>query len=67
MAAPLFSSIGLPFASDPHSYAGSSPVRAHHLALVLAVNFDTRTLAGEATWQLTNPDAAPTVVIGGPV
>ena len=62
MASPFFSPIGLPFASDPHSYAGISLVRAHHLALVLAVDFDTRTLTGQATWQLANPDTAPTVV-----
>ena len=40
---------------DPHSHAGRSPVRVHHLVLDLVVDFDQRTLAGTATWQLANP------------
>ena len=48
--------------TDPHSYAGTSPVRAHHLALDLTVDFASRTLAGSATWHLANADAAGEVV-----
>ena len=42
---------------DPHSYASRSPVRVRHLALQLTVDFEQRTLAGSATWQLANPEA----------
>ncbi len=48
--------------TDPHSHAGSSPVRVRHLVLDLLVDFDTRSLTGSATWHLANPDAAPEVV-----
>ncbi|GAB2722918.1 aminopeptidase [Hymenobacter frigidus] len=60
MAIPTSPPISLP--TDPHSYAGSSPVRAHHLALDLRVDFDSRTLAGSATWHLTPAEAATEVV-----
>ena len=43
-------SVSLP--ADPHSHAGSSPVRAHHLALDLVVDFASCTLTGSATWHL---------------
>jgi leukotriene-A4 hydrolase len=43
---------------DPHSYASRSPVRVRHLALQLTVDFEQQTLAGTATWQLANPEAA---------
>lgn len=49
--------------TDPHSFAGSSPARVRHLVLDLAVDFDRRTLAGSATWQLANPGAANEVVL----
>ena len=52
--------ISLP--TDPHSYAGSSPARGHHLVLDLTVDFDSRTLAGSATWHLTLAGAARQVV-----
>ena len=52
-----------PLPADPHSYAGSSPVRLRHLQLDLAVDFANRTLAGRATWQLANPGAATEVVL----
>ncbi|WP_310395735.1 M1 family metallopeptidase [Hymenobacter sp.] len=48
---------------DPHSHAGTSPVRVGHLALDLAVDFESRTLAGTATWQLANPEAGREVVL----
>ncbi|MBH8569587.1 M1 family metallopeptidase [Microvirga sp. STS02] len=48
---------------DPHSHAGNSPVRVRHLALALTVDFDQRTLAGTATWHLTNPGAAAELVL----
>ncbi|MFD2719990.1 M1 family metallopeptidase [Hymenobacter monticola] len=54
------SSIALP--TDPHSFASRSPVRAKHLALALAVDFDSHTLSGSATWQLAEPGAATEVV-----
>ena len=60
MAIPTSPPISLP--TDPHSYAGSSPVRTHHLALDLRVDFDSRTLAGSATWHLTPAEAATEVV-----
>ena len=47
---------------DPHSHAGAGPVRAHHLLLDLAVDFDQHRLSGTATWQLTNPDAGAEIV-----
>ncbi|MDB5267096.1 MAG: aminopeptidase, partial [Hymenobacter sp.] len=49
--------------TDPHSSAGSSPVRVRHLALALTVDFDQHTLAGTATWHLANPGAAPEFVL----
>lgn len=49
--------------ADPHSYANGSPVRVHHLALTLAVDFDQHTLAGTATWHLANPGAAAELVL----
>lgn len=48
---------------DPHSYASRSPVRVHHLALSLSVDFDQHTLAGTATWQLANPTAGTELVL----
>jgi aminopeptidase N len=54
---------GPPPILDPHSYAGASPVRVHHLALDLNVDFASRTLAGLATWQLANPGTADTLVL----
>ena len=60
MAIPTSPPISLP--TDPHSYAGSGPVRAHHLALDLRVDFDSRTLAGSATWHLIPAEAATEVV-----
>jgi leukotriene-A4 hydrolase len=48
--------------SDPHSYAGDSPVRVRHLDLELMVDFATRTLSGTATWQLANATKAAEVV-----
>ena len=50
-------------AADPHSYAGLSSARVTHLALDLAVDFEHKTLAGSATWQLSNPEAAREVVL----
>ena len=47
---------------DPHSHAGTSPVRVQHLVLDLAVDFTHRVLAGSATWQLANPGAASEAV-----
>ena len=60
MSTPASPPISLP--TDPHSYAGSSPVRAHHLALDLTVDFESCTLAGSATWHLARPVAATEVV-----
>ncbi len=60
MAPSVSAPVGLP--TDPHSYAGTGPVRVRHLALALTVDFDRRTLAGSATWYLANPDAAHEVV-----
>ncbi|WP_460619279.1 M1 family metallopeptidase [Hymenobacter ruber] len=49
--------------TDPHSHAGSSPVRVRHLALVLTVDFDQHILTGTATWDLANPRAATELVV----
>jgi aminopeptidase N len=54
------STIALP--TDPHSFASRSPARVQHLALDLAVDFETCTLSGSATWQLAEPGAATEVV-----
>lgn len=42
------------FTPDPHSYARPAEVRVQHLALTLQVDFEARTLAGHATWQIVN-------------
>jgi aminopeptidase N len=42
------------FIPDPHSYARPADVQVRHLALALQVDFASRTLQGQATWQLTN-------------
>jgi leukotriene-A4 hydrolase len=49
--------------TDPHSYAGASPLRVRHLALNLTVDFASRTLRGHATWQLANSGAAEVLVL----
>ncbi|GAB3222572.1 M1 family metallopeptidase [Hymenobacter seoulensis] len=48
---------------DPHSYARPAEVSVHHLALALTVDFDAKTLAGHATWLLTNHAAAAELVL----
>ncbi len=48
--------------TDPHSHAGRSPMRVRHLTLDLTVDFNHRTLAGSATWQLAEPGTAAEVV-----
>ncbi|WP_426058979.1 M1 family metallopeptidase [Hymenobacter sp. B1770] len=58
---PPASPVALP--ADPHSFASGSPVRVQHLALDLTVDFDNRTLAGSATWQLANPEAGSEVIL----
>ncbi|MDO7845981.1 M1 family metallopeptidase [Hymenobacter sp. M29] len=60
MAPSLSPSETLP--QDPHSHASQSPVRVRHLDLDLAVDFAAHTLAGTATWQLSNSDQATEVV-----
>jgi leukotriene-A4 hydrolase len=55
-----FSVASLP--TDPHSYAGRSPMRVHHVALNLTVDFEHHTLTGSATWQLAEPGTAAAVV-----
>ncbi|MCB2410880.1 M1 family metallopeptidase [Hymenobacter lucidus] len=46
------------FIPDPHSHARPAEVQVRHLALDLQVDFASRTLRGEATWQLTNHTGA---------
>ena len=60
MAFPVASPTSPP--ADPHSRAGISPVRAHHLALDLRVDFENRTLTGAATWHLAPASGDATVV-----
>ncbi|PJJ60664.1 M1 family metallopeptidase [Hymenobacter chitinivorans] len=43
---------------DPHSYARPAQVQVRHLELDLQVDFSSRTLRGQATWQLTNHTGA---------
>ena len=50
-------------APDPHSYARPAEVSVQALALELAVDFETKTLAGHATWQLARPDATATELL----
>ncbi|MCR5889854.1 M1 family metallopeptidase [Hymenobacter sp. J193] len=50
-----------PLVSDPHSYARPAEVRVRHLALDLTVDFATRTLAGQATWELEKNSEATTL------
>lgn len=45
-------------ALDPHSYASQSALRVQHLRLHLAVDFARRTLAGTATWRLSEAPAS---------
>lgn len=52
-----------PAAPDPHSHAGTAPARVRHLALILHVDFATRTLAGTATWHLAHPGPADALVL----
>ncbi|GAA4355744.1 M1 family metallopeptidase [Hymenobacter saemangeumensis] len=52
-----------PLSADPHSHASRSPVRVSHLVLELSVDFESRTLAGLATWQLANPGAGSELVL----
>ncbi|MFD1875357.1 hydrolase/aminopeptidase [Hymenobacter bucti] len=58
--APLSSAVrpAAPPAPDPHSYAGQGTQLVRHLRLHLAVDFAQRTLAGTATWLLTEPVGA---------
>jgi leukotriene-A4 hydrolase len=49
--------------TDPHSYAGASPLRVQHLHLALSVDFAQRRLSGVATWHLANAGAADTLVL----
>ncbi|GGG54449.1 M1 family metallopeptidase [Hymenobacter glacieicola] len=51
------------FVPDPHSYARPAEVSVHHLALALTVDFASRTLAGTATWQLSNHHGATELVL----
>jgi aminopeptidase N len=60
MNASSSSPITLP--TDPHSFASRSPARVQHLALVLTVDFDSRTLSGSATWQLAEPGTVTEIV-----
>jgi leukotriene-A4 hydrolase len=46
------------FTPDPHSHARPAQVQVRHLALTLQVDFVTRCLQGQATWQLTNHTGA---------
>ncbi|MBG8553942.1 M1 family metallopeptidase [Hymenobacter guriensis] len=47
-----------PLVSDPHSYARPAGVRVRHLTLDLTVDFASRTLAGQATWELERSSEA---------
>ena len=49
--------------TDPHSFAGRSPVRVRHLALALTVDFDQHMLVGSAIWHLANVGAAAELVL----
>ncbi|RPD44593.1 M1 family peptidase [Hymenobacter sediminis] len=49
--------------SDPHSYANPAAVSVHHLDLDLTVDFTARTLAGTATWQLSNHAGATELLL----
>ncbi|WP_139921511.1 M1 family metallopeptidase [Hymenobacter sp. DG01] len=51
------------FISDPHSYGRPAEVSVHHLDLDLLIDFDTRTLAGTATWQLSNHAGATELLL----
>ena len=39
---------------DEHSYADASKAVVKHLDLAIAVDFDTQTIAGKATWTIDN-------------
>ncbi|WP_375437190.1 M1 family metallopeptidase [uncultured Hymenobacter sp.] len=51
------------FTPDPHSYARPAEVSVQHLSLRLSVNFEARTLAGHATWQIANHTGATELVL----
>ncbi|MDF7811843.1 M1 family metallopeptidase [Hymenobacter sp. YC55] len=51
------------FMPDPHSYSRPAEVSVQHLSLHLAVDFEARTLAGYATWQLVNHSRATELVL----
>ena len=48
---------------DPHSFANYEQVRTEHVSLVLAADFDTRTLQGHVTLELDAEDAAERLVL----
>ena len=52
-----------PPVADPHSRARPAEVSVRHLALTLAVDFTSRTLAGHATWHLTRPGTATELLL----
>ena len=48
---------------DPHSFANYEQARIEHVSLVLAADFDTRTLQGHVTLELDAEDAAERLVL----
>ena len=43
---------------DPHSFSRPSEIAVTHLTLLLDVDFDSRTIKGEASWRIRNPSGA---------
>ncbi|MCS5628354.1 MAG: M1 family aminopeptidase/hydrolase, partial [Planctomycetes bacterium] len=43
---------------DPHSFSRPAEVSVTHLTLFLDVDFETRTIKGEAAWRIRNPGGA---------
>ncbi len=42
------------YIEDTHSFANPTKAFATHLDLVIAVDFDTKTLSGKAIWTIEN-------------
>lgn len=60
----LLMSTSLPsLTPDPHSYARPTEARVHHLVLDLTVDFASRTLTGQATWQLDRSTGATELLL----
>jgi leukotriene-A4 hydrolase len=50
-------------AKDLHTQSNADVVKLKHLHLDIAVNFDTKKIAGSATWDIENPEKQQQLVL----